>query len=46
LADGDPIKIKELEKMPLVDYWHLLNMRISDMNIANAKIKQHTKSKK
>ena len=45
LADSDPIKIKELEKMPLVDYWHLLNMRIGDINAANPKIRQNKKNK-
>lgn len=29
LADDDPTKIEPLERMPLIDYWHLLNRKLA-----------------
>jgi hypothetical protein len=27
LANDDPVKIEHLERMPIIDYWHLLNRK-------------------
>jgi hypothetical protein len=31
LADEDPTRIEALERMPLIDYWHLLNRKLASV---------------
>jgi hypothetical protein len=37
LADNDPLKIQALEKMPLLDYFLLLDKKLKDLKKASAK---------
>jgi hypothetical protein len=31
LAAGDPVRVDEFERMPLLDYWAMLNNRVSEI---------------
>jgi hypothetical protein len=42
LSDEDPLKAKELERIPLVEYWFKLNKKLADYK----KAKQKDKSSK
>ena len=48
LAGDDPLKIEHLERMPLIDYWHLLNRKYAAAQKAaneQAKIRSRIKRK-
>jgi hypothetical protein len=38
LAGDDPMKIEHLERMPIIDYWHLLNRKYEQQRRMNAEI--------
>jgi hypothetical protein len=40
LSDEDPLKAKELERIPLVEYWFKLNKKLAEYK----KVKQKNKS--
>lgn len=37
LSEDDPLRIKQFEQMPIIDYWHLLNRRIEQLEKAKRK---------
>lgn len=44
LADDDPTKIEALEKLPIIDYWHLLNRKLEAADRAAKALKKSQKS--
>jgi len=42
LAANDPVKVDALERMPLFEYWALLNTKVGETNreLARAKIRK------
>jgi len=48
LAAGDPIKVDEFTRIPLFEYWAMLNNRVSQIKRetnARAQAQQHGRSK-
>jgi len=38
LSGDDPMKIETMERMPIIDYWHLLNRKYAAQQRMNAEI--------
>ena len=36
LSNDDPVKLKELERLPLMEYWFQLTKKIADIKKANS----------
>jgi hypothetical protein len=45
LAQEDPMRMKELERMPLIDYWFLLNRKLDALHRANKSVPQSRQMK-